>query len=54
LCSISKELKLTRAATVERSAEKGHVGAMFVLGALKIGVALHWLRMAAERGHGEA
>jgi len=46
---------------LEKDAGKGHVGAMFALAALKDGgydipadrpATLHWLREAAERGHG--
>ena len=53
-----------RAAAValfEKAAGKGHVGAMFALGALNDGgdaanraFSLRWLRAAAERGHGRA
>jgi TPR repeat protein len=47
------------ASLFESAAAEGHVGAMFALGARKSGgygvtASLHWLRMAAEHGHGEA
>jgi TPR repeat protein len=51
------------ASLFESAAAKGHVGAMFALAALKSGgygvtanhaISVHWLRMAAEHGHGEA
>jgi len=53
--------RATAVALFERAAGKGHVGAMFALGALDDGgdaanraFSLRWLRAAAERGHGRA
>ena len=53
--------RATAVALFERAAGKGHVGAMFALGALNDGgdaanraFSLRWLRAAAERGHGRA
>jgi TPR repeat protein len=49
----------TAMALFEKAADKGHVGAMFALGALtdqasNSALSQRWLRAAAERGHGKA
>ena len=53
--------RATGVALFEKAAGKGHVGAMFALGALNDGgdavkraFSQRWLREAAKRGHGKA